>query len=100
MDLLKTIKQRLRITWEDEVEDNNIKMIIKTGTAYLNSIAGEEVDFESDSVALELLYCYILYARNDSIAAFREAYSPDLLALSLRYKARRLKEQKENEDKE
>ncbi len=100
MDLLQTIKQRLRITWEDEVEDNNVKMIINAGTAYLDSIAGNSIDFEVDSVALELLYCYILYARNDSIAAFREAYSPDLLALSLRYKAKRLKEQRENEDKE
>lgn len=99
MDLLQTIKQRLRITWEDEVEDNNVKMIINAGTAYLDSVAGEEVDFEADSIALELLYCYILYARNDSVAAFRAAYSPDLLALGLRYKAKRLKEQRD-EDKE
>lgn len=99
MDLLQTIKQRLRITWEDEVEDNNVKMIINAGTAYLDSVAGEEVDFEADSIALELLYCYILYARNDSVAAFRTAYSPDLLALSLKYKAKRLKEQRD-EDKE
>lgn len=99
MDLLQVMKQRLRITWVDEVEDNNVKMIINAGTAYLNSIAGDVINFENDSVALELLYCYILYARNDSTAAYREAYSPDLLALSLRYKARRLKEQR-NEGKE
>lgn len=100
MDLLQIIKQRLRITWIDEVEDSNVQMIINAGVAYLNSVAGEDVDFENDSVALELLYCYILYARNDSVAAFRAAYSPDLLALSLRYKARRLKEKKENAGKE
>lgn len=100
MDLLQTIKQRLRITWKDEVEDNNVQMIINAGVAYLNSIAGDVINFENDNVALELLYCYILYARNDSIAAFREAYSPDLLALSLRYKAKRLKEKKEDAGKE
>lgn len=99
MDLLKTMKQRLRITWEDEVEDENIKMMIDAGVAYLSGVAGTEVDFENDKIAVELLYCFILYARNDSVAAFRAAYSPDLLALSLKYKARRLKEQR-NEDKE
>lgn len=98
MDLLQTMKQRLRITWEDEIEDNNIKMMIDAGTAYLSGVAGTEVDFENDKIAVELLYCFILYARNDSVAAFREAYSPDLLSLCLRYKARRLKEQKDNED--
>lgn len=90
-ELLPIIKKRLRVTWEDTVEDENITMMIKAGIKYLDGAAGEPIDYKKDDIAFELLYVFILYARSDSIAEFRKAYAPDLLSLSLRYKANRLK---------
>lgn len=90
-ELLPTIKKRLRVTWEDTVEDENIKMMLKAGVKYLDAAAGEPIDYKKDDIAFELLYVFVLYARSDSVAEFRKAYAPDLLSLSLRYKANRLK---------
>ena len=90
-ELLPIIKKRLRVTWEDTVEDENIKMMIKAGIKYLDGAAGEPIDYKKDDIAFEMLYVFVLYARSDSVAEFRRAYAPDLLSLSLRYKANRLK---------
>jgi hypothetical protein len=96
-DILQIMRKRLKVTWADEIEDSNIEMMLASGIAYLNGSAGEDIDFSVDSFALELLYVYTMYARNDSIAAFREAYAPDLLKLHLQYKARRAKGESESE---
>ena len=93
--LLPIMKKMLRITWEDTDEDDNIKIMIRAGVQYLDSVAGQAIDYESDSVALDLLYFYVLYRRSDSLAAYRKEYSRNLLSLSLRYKAGREKKKKE-----
>lgn len=90
-ELLPIIKKRLRVTWEDAVEDENITMMVKAGIKYLDGAAGEPIDYKKDDIAFEMLYVFVLYSRSDSIAEFRRAYAPDLLSLSLRYKANRLK---------
>lgn len=90
-ELLPIIKKRLRVTWKDTVEDENITMMIKAGIRYLDGAAGEPIDYTKDDIAFEMLYVFVLYSRADSIAEFRRAYAPDLLSLSLRYKANRLK---------
>ena len=43
-ELLPIIKKRLRVTWEDTVEDENITMMVKAGIKYLDGAAGEPID--------------------------------------------------------
>lgn len=88
--LFSDFRQRLKITWEDEKEDRTLKKIIESGKQYLNEIAGTEIDFNTDMVAYELLYNYVLYSRSDSIAVYRREYSSDFLRLRTKYKARRI----------
>ena len=99
-EALDIMRKRLKITWADDIEDSNIEMMIKSGMAYIDRSAGESVDYATDDIALELLYVFVMYARSDSIAAFREAYAPDLLALHLRYKAKRAKNEVESNEAE
>lgn len=88
--LLAEIKRRLRVTWEDENEDNNLITIISSGKQYIEEIAGTPIDFDEDKVARELLYSYVLYGRADSVAEYGRNYNKDLLRLHLKYKAKRV----------
>lgn len=85
--LTNEFKNRLRITWEDTNENQIISDLIRNGNAYLSSTAmGQEIDYNSDLYAKELLYNYVLYSRSDALHSFRDAYSSELLRLRISYR--------------
>ncbi|MBS4171939.1 hypothetical protein [Bacillus sp. FJAT-49736] len=90
--MLEKLKNYLRVTWDDENED--LDQILKRGKDYLNEIAGVELDFEKDSLAIQLLLDFGRYVYNNSFELFEANFESQLLRLSLR---EGLKEHAENE---
>lgn len=97
--LTNEFKNRLRITWEDDNENQIISNYIISGASYLKGVAmGTDIDYNSDMYAKELLYNYVLYCRSDALATYRDAYSKDLMRLRLDYRHKLLRDGGTNED--
>ena len=80
--MLNQIKDYLKITWPEE--DENLSRIIERGKDYLNGIAGNELDFENDSLANQLLLDYSRYVYNHAFELFETNFRSELLKLSMR----------------
>lgn len=79
--MLEAVKAYLKIEWD--AEDTNITGIIERGKAYINSLTGTELDFESESPARSLLLDYCRYAYNNALEYYAENFSADILRLQL-----------------
>lgn len=81
--MLEELKRVLKITWEDEDEEEELNRLLLTGQTKLNSIIGENLDFEADFEAKELLFNYCRYAYNNAVEMFEENFRSDILRLQL-----------------
>lgn len=79
-----SLRLNINITWSDEDTDNKIKMNEESGIAFLDSIAGGPIDFESDAESFQLLCDYCRYAFANSLNEFKVNYQDDLVALYIR----------------
>ena len=79
--MLQTVKDYLKITWADE--DAAIQGIIGRGQAYLNGLAGAELDYETDGQPKALLLDYCRYVYNNASEYFEENFARELLRLQL-----------------
>ncbi|PFG13067.1 hypothetical protein [Bacillus sp. es.036] len=76
------LKSYLHITWNEE--DTTLLDKVKEGVAYLNEIAGNEIDYSSDLKVRPLLIDYGRYAYNHSLELFEINFERELFKLSLR----------------
>lgn len=76
------LKSHLHITWIEE--DNDLLDKIKEGIAYLDDIAGTQIDYTTDLKAKPLLMDYGRYAYNNSLELFELNFEHELFKLSLR----------------
>lgn len=81
MRMLKTVKDYLKITWDDE--DTHVQGIIDRGQAYLNDLTGTTLGFTTANLAQSLLLDYCRYVYNNASEYFEENYSKELLRLQL-----------------
>ncbi len=81
--LLDDVKNYLNITWEDNAEDRKISGIIARGIAYINRIAGEEMDYTAEDTPRELLFDYCMYDRSGGSKDFEQHYMHRILALQI-----------------
>jgi len=79
--MLVPIMDYLRVS--SPYEENNLRRIIERGQAYLNELAGVELDFSTEGLARALLFDYCRYAYNNATEYFLENYRDDLLRLQL-----------------
>lgn len=82
MDFLIELKERLKITWDDD--DQDLTRIIERTKAYLSDIAGGPLDFTSDLMAQELLFERSRYVFNNAADDFLTNYSDDIMRMRLR----------------
>lgn len=80
--MLQEIKDYLKITWSDE--DSALQGLILRGKAYLNDLAGIELDFETEGTAKSLLLDYCRYAYNNALEYFEENFQKEILRLQLK----------------
>lgn len=79
---LQELKDYLQITWSEK--DDDLKRIILRGEAYLNEVAGVELDYKEDAVVVQLLLDYCRYVYNHSLELFEVNFKRELLRLSIR----------------
>lgn len=81
--MLNSLKNYLDITYEDVQADKKLSGIMERGKAYLDNIAGEELDYDDDNIPRQLLFDYCRYARNNVLEMFEENFRTELIALRI-----------------
>lgn len=81
--LLAQAKSYLNFTWEDPVKSKRIEGYLRSSMAYLNDVAGKELDFESDMLANDLLMNRVLYMDSQALPDFNENYKGLLQELNI-----------------
>jgi hypothetical protein len=81
--LLLEVKNYLDITWEDDAGDTKLSGIIARGMKYLDSVAGEALDYTVDDKPKELLLDYVRYVRSNALDEFQINYLHELLSLQI-----------------
>lgn len=76
------VKNYLDITWEDPVEDQKIKGIIRRGMAAIKGKIGE-CNFYEETQERALLFDYVMYAKAGEIPQFWENYKADIISLQI-----------------
>ena len=79
--MLDAVKDYLKITWDDE--DAALLSIIERGKAYLNDLAGVELNFNVAGPPRSLLLDYCRYVYNNASEYFEENFARELLRLQL-----------------
>lgn len=80
-ELLGAVRVYLDITWSDAAGDEKLSGIIARGMKYLDSVAGDELDYLADDKPRELLFEYCRYVRSGALNEFQNNYLPELLSL-------------------
>ena len=81
--LLEDVKNYLDITWDDEATEKKLTGIIERGMKYINSVAGEELDYSKEEKPKELLLDYCRYVRSNALESFQTNYLHELLILQI-----------------
>lgn len=82
--LLEDVRNYLDITWEDPEGDIKLSGIIKRGMKYIDSAAGEEMDYTVEDKPRELLFDYCRYVRSNALDMFQANYLHELKSLQYR----------------
>jgi hypothetical protein len=78
-ELLIDLKNRLRITWEDEDED--LGKLIERAKAYLSSLTGASFDFSQEEWPKDILLERCRYVYNNAADEFEKNFHHELSRL-------------------
>jgi hypothetical protein len=91
--LLNAVRNYLDITWIDGAGDLKITGIIERGMKYLDSVAGEELDYTIEDKPKELLLDYVRYVRANALNEFQTNYLHELTSLQIQKEVERYAEE-------
>ena len=92
--LTQSLKDKLRITWNNEKTDRELSETVENAEAYLNHMLGAAVDYTTPGIEKMLFLNLCMYMWNDCQDEFEEAYQKDIL------RCRAIYEVKANEEEE
>lgn len=92
-DMLSDLKLTLDITWEDDDTDDKLTNIIERAEYTMNEYAGEEIDFDSDKTARQLVLDLCRYIWNNVAEEFKTNFGADLTQLRTKYQVKRKKDE-------
>lgn len=81
--LLDDVKNYLNVTWEDTNTDKKLTGIIERGKRYLDTIAGEKLDYTTEDKPKELLLDYCRYVRSNALEEYQKNFLHELLSLQM-----------------
>lgn len=81
MNLLDDLKDRLRITWDDD--DANLLKLIDRSESYLSQLTGATFDFNKDVWVTDLLLERCRYVHNNAADEFEINFKHELKRLIL-----------------
>lgn len=96
--LIGRLKKKLRITWNNEKTNDEMKHLVENAEQYLNHLLGAVIDYTAPGIANILFLAYCSYAWNDCEDEFEEAYLKDILRCRAYYEVKAYEE--ENAEKE
>ena len=79
--LLKHIKTRVGITWDDNATDESLRGIVEEGIEYIENKRGAPSDFEVAGAPRRILVEYCRYARADALDVFEANYLTQIIAM-------------------
>lgn len=91
--LLIAVRNYLDITWVDPAGDAKLSGIIVRGMKYIDSVAGETLDYTAEDKPRELLMDYCRYARSNALNEFQTNYLHELISLQNEYEVKRYAEE-------
>lgn len=94
-DYLKTVKRHLNITWSDSDTDKKVIDVMLDAEAELNHILGAEIDYFVPGMERRLYLNYCLYAWNDCLNEFEDAYRKEIIRIRHKH---RIKGGSDNEE--
>ncbi|QJT71639.1 putative head-tail connector protein [Psychrobacillus phage Spoks] len=80
--LLVTVKNHLRVTWDEEDED--LISMIDRAIAYFKSVTGADLDFTVEGQARQLLLERCRYVYNRSTEEFENNFRHEIINLQFR----------------
>lgn len=94
-DLLPRVKEKLKVTWQDESIDRRITEMIEDAQVTLNHKLGAEIDYSAPGMERNVFLNYCLYAWNDCVNEFDNNYRNEIYQIRNKYKVKRYVEKKE-----
>lgn len=82
-DLLRELKDRLLITWDDETTDRQLSRLLTRGQAYLDELCDTKFAFTAGSPERELLMERCRYDWNNALSDFEDNFRKELGRLIL-----------------
>lgn len=85
MAAVDLVMRHLHITWSDEDTDRRVIEIMHDAEAALNHKLGATIDYFQPGQERQLYKNYCLYAWNDCLEQFDEAYRAEILQIRHKY---------------
>lgn len=92
-ELLNDLKLTLDVTWDDDDTDRKLTRILERSCHIVSEYAGEEIDFEADKTARQLLLDCCRYIWNNVAEEFKTNFGAELVQLRSRYQCKRKSEE-------
>lgn len=96
-EFLGVVKRHLKITWEDEDTDSGLLDMMNDTEIYLNHLFGTEIDYSASGMERRIFLNCMLYAYNDCLEQFEDAYRKDILRVRHFYTVKREREKNEEQ---
>lgn len=81
--LLDDFKNKLLITWEDDLTEKKIENSLESAKGHLESLTGTSLDYEKNVFAKNLLMDCTRYYYNNVSEFFEDNFSKEILRLQL-----------------
>ena len=91
-EVVKAVKRKLRITWDNETTKNELNTLVTNTEAYLNHMLGAEVDYSTPGMENMLFLEACSYGWNDCLNEFEDAYAKELIKCRAKYEVAYAKE--------
>lgn len=84
-ELFQLVKDKLKITWDDDDTNREIEVLIEDAEIILNSKLGAKIDYLEPGQERRLFLNYCLYAYNDMEADFDNVYFNEIMQLRIKW---------------
>lgn len=87
--LLDDLKLTLDITWQDDDTDKKLKRLLDRARFEINEYAGEQINYEKDLFARQLVLDLARYIWNNVKEEFKDNFGQELIQIRTRYQVKR-----------
>lgn len=90
-ELLKGLREKIGITWEDENLENRLNSIIECAKASLDFKLGANIDYSIPGMERTLFLNYCMYDYNNCLYEFDKNYRSDIYQIRMKYEIKQMR---------